>query len=171
MALGEAAASGGNLAEAGGYYQRVMTDNPDHPEAHQRLAALYANQAEEALSAGNAEHALQHYAQALEHAPEDSQLVARYTLAKEENTKRLIDVLLKQSQQAQEQQDWKAALDAIQKALQLAPNDPTLLIRLAAVQEAPCGKLRRWMSINPFHCCIHNFSAWGHISGLSRLVM
>jgi tetratricopeptide (TPR) repeat protein len=137
LALGETAAAAGELAEAGEYYQRVLTDNPDHPEAHQRLAALFARQAEEVLATGDAELALQHYAHAQEHAPEDSQLAARYAHAKEEHTKRLIDSLLKQSQQAQEQQDWNTALDAIKRALQLAPNDPALLIRLAAVQDAP----------------------------------
>jgi len=137
MALGEAASLASKLAEAEGYYQRVLTDNPDHPEARQRLAALYARQAEEALATGEAEVALQHYARALEHTPEDTQLAARYVQVKEEHTASLIDGLLKQSQQAQEQQDWKAALDAIQKALQLAPNDATLQMRLAAIQDAP----------------------------------
>ena len=100
-------------------------------------AALQAlQQAEEALTAGDAELALRYYPLALEHAPEDSQLVARYAQAKEEHTRRLIDELLKQSQQAQDKQDWEAALDAIQRALQLAPNDPALLNRLAAVKDA-----------------------------------
>ncbi len=137
MALAEAAAAADKPAEAGEYYQRVLTTNPDHPEAHQRLAALYTRLAEAALATGEAELALQHYARALEHAPDDNQLVARYALAREEHTRRLIDGLLKQSQQAQEQQDWQAALDAIQRALQLAPKDPSLLNRLAAVQDAP----------------------------------
>jgi len=137
LALGEAAVTEDKPVEAEEYYQRILTDNPDHPEAHQRLAALYARQAEEALATGEAELALQHYVRALEHTPDDNQLTARYTLAKEEHTKRLIEELVKQSQQAQEQQDWKAALDTIQRALQLAPNDPALLIRLAVVQDAP----------------------------------
>lgn len=137
MALGEAASVADRPAEAGEYYQRVLTTNPDHPDAHQRLAVLYAHQAEAALATGEAELALQQYVRALEHAPEDSQLRARFTQAKEEHTKRLIDELLKQSQQALEQQDWEAALDTIQRALQLAPNDPAMLIRLTAVQDAP----------------------------------
>ncbi len=137
MALGEAAAAQEKPAEAEEYYQRVLTDNPDHPEAHQCLSGLYARQAEADLATGEAELALQHYARAVEHTPDDNQLAARYAIAKEQHTKQLIDSLLIQSQQAQEQQDWQAALDAIQRALQLAPNDPALLIRLAAVQDAP----------------------------------
>lgn len=137
LALGEAAIAADKPIEAQEYYQRILTDNPDHPEAHQRLATLYARQAEEALATGDAELALKHYERALEHAPDDNQLSARYALAKQEHTQRLIEELLQQSQQALEQQDWKVALDAIHRALQLAPDDPTLLSHLAIVQDAP----------------------------------
>ena len=135
MALGETAAEAGTFEKAGDYYQRILAINPDQSEVQQRLVVLYTRQADEALEAGNAELALRYYPRALEYAPEDSQLRARYTRAKEQHTRRLIDELLKESQQAQEKQDWEAAVDAIQRAQQLDPDDPDLIRRLVETKE------------------------------------
>ena len=135
MALGETAAEGGNFEQAGDYYQRILTINPDQSGVQHRLVVLYTRLADEALAAGDAELALRYYPRALDYAPEDSQLRERYTRAKQQHTQRLIDELLKQSQQAQEKQDWEAALDGIQRAQQLAPDDPALLTLLANVKD------------------------------------
>ena len=146
MALGEAAVEMGKFKDGAGYYQRILTINPDHPEAHLRLAGMYSRQADDALAAGDAELALQYYPRALEHSPEDSQLKERYTQAKQLHTRRLIDELLKQSQQAQEQLDWDSAIGAIQRAVQLAPDDTALLNRLETVKET--ARLARISSLH-----------------------
>ncbi len=135
LALGEAAVAAGIFKEAEGYYERILTINPDHPEVHMRLAGLYTQQADAALASGDAELALRYYPCALEHAPEDSQLAERYKQATEVHTRRLIDELLEQSKLAEDKQNWEAALDTVQRALQLAPNDLALLNRLATLKE------------------------------------
>ncbi len=135
LALGEAAVAMGKFDEGVGYYQRILTINPDHVEVHLRLAGLYTSQADEALARGDAELALKYYPLALEHAPDDDQLKARYARAKELHTQRIIDELLKQSQQAKDKGDWEAAVDAIQRAQQLSPDDPDLMRRLAEVKD------------------------------------
>jgi tetratricopeptide (TPR) repeat protein len=137
LAQAEYANASGDLTAACKFYERVVTINPDHAEAHQHIAGLYAQLAEQAIEAGNAEVGLNNYAHAVEHAPEDSQLATRYTQLREEHTKHLIAKLLDEFQTASEQQDWEVALDAIQRALQLAPSEPTLLKHLEAVKDAP----------------------------------
>ncbi|HSB66043.1 MAG TPA: tetratricopeptide repeat protein, partial [Anaerolineales bacterium] len=158
LALGEAAVAADKPAQAEEYYHRILADNPDHPEAHQRIAALYARQADVALAAGEAEHALRQYAHALEHAPDDNLLAARYAHAKEEHTTQLVDGLVQQSQQAQQRQDWTAALDTIHRALQLAPDDPVLLARLAALKDAP--RLARISSLRAHAQEMENSQRW-----------
>jgi tetratricopeptide (TPR) repeat protein len=137
MALGEAATSSGQPVEACEYYERVVSVNPAHPEVHQRLARLYTDQAEAAIQAEDAESALKNFAKAVEHAPEDQQLAERYAQVQEEHTKQLVAGLLEKYQQASEEKAWEVALDAIQRALQLAPNEPTLLKYLEVVKDAP----------------------------------
>lgn len=137
MALGEAEAASNKFPEAEGYFQRILTINPDDLEVHLRLASLYNRLAEEALIVGDAELGLGYFERALEHSPEDNELRAHYHLVKEELTKRTIDEMVRQSQQAEEKQDWETALDTIQRAVALAPNDAALLKRLALVKDAP----------------------------------
>jgi tetratricopeptide (TPR) repeat protein len=138
LALGDKASiQEEGIKDAIEYYQKILEINADHSDARQRLADTYHAQAEEQLKAGNDDQALNYFNQALEYTPEDVHLLARFDEILEMKKAKVIAGWLEKADQAQAEQHWDEAVEAVEQALRLSPEDASLQAKLAETKEAP----------------------------------
>jgi tetratricopeptide (TPR) repeat protein len=136
LALGNREKVQGNEEGAIAYYQKVLTFNESHADARQGLADIYRNRAEGYLAGGKDDQALNAYNQALEYTPEDEDLYATY---QEVLAKKKVEVIrgwLQKADRALDRQEWETAIEAVENALKIDPEDEDLQKRLEDVKDA-----------------------------------
>ncbi len=136
LALGHQERREGNQQGAVDYYQKVLTFNESHADARQGLAEIYRDRAEKYLSDGKDDQALQAYNRALEYTPEDEELSARYEEVLAQKKAEVIQEWLNKADRALNRQQWDTAVEAVENALEIDPEDESLQERLVEVKDA-----------------------------------
>ncbi|MBS3751549.1 MAG: tetratricopeptide repeat protein, partial [Anaerolineales bacterium] len=136
LALGHQERREGNQQGAVDYYQKVLTFNESHADARQGLAEIYRGRAEKYLSDGKDDQALQAYNRALEYTPEDEELSARYEDVLAQKKAAVIREWLKKADRALNRQQWDAAVEAVENALEIDPENESLQRRLLEAKDA-----------------------------------
>ena len=134
LALGDAANEKGKPRDAIQSYQKVLSINAEHTEARQRMAEISREQAEKAMADGRDEEALAAFAEALKFTPEDGNLSARYEQAKVEKRTKVIKSLLARADKEQAARNWEAALSILENALEIAPAEEKVQVRITTVK-------------------------------------
>jgi len=137
LALGDQARKSGATADAMDAYQAILYLTPVHRQARQNLAAIYREQAETHLSAGDDQQALESIRLAMEMTPEDEELKARHQGILDEKKAALVKSWLDKADRALRRKRWDEAVKMAQEALKVDPDDQALQERLAAVKDAP----------------------------------
>lgn len=135
LALGDQVLARGRLAEATQSYQEVLAINTEHSEARQRMADIHRRRAEKALAEGHDDEALSALREALHFTPEDQSLEARYATLRQEKGAKILAGLLARAERESAAKNWERAIDILEEALALAPEDETIQERLVAVKE------------------------------------
>jgi len=136
LALGDEELMQGNEEGAIEYYQRVLTFNDSHEDARGQLADIFRSRAQAALAAGKDDQALSQYKQALEYTPDDEDLTATYQEVLAQKKAKVIEGWLQKADRALERQRWEAAIEAVEGALEIDPEDQQLQSRLEEVKDA-----------------------------------
>jgi tetratricopeptide (TPR) repeat protein len=137
LALGEAAQKGGETENAIGFYQAILDINPVHIDARQQMASIFQERAEEYLAVGKDNEALDNFKKALMFVPEDDRLSARYEEILEENKSKVIQTWLEKSEKALSRQHWDEAVEMVEEAIKIDPEDHDLRVKLREVKDAP----------------------------------
>lgn len=136
LSLGKRALSEGDEQAAVGYFQQVLTFNESHTDAREQLAGIYREQAEDYLADGKDDRALSAFKRAMDYVPEDEALTRRYQDLLAEKKAKVINGWLQKAEKALERRQWDAAVDAVEKALEIDPGDEELQNRLAETKDA-----------------------------------
>ncbi|NOH02495.1 MAG: hypothetical protein HND47_11340 [Chloroflexi bacterium] len=126
----------GRAKEAVQSYQRVLAINAEHTEARQRMAELSRQRAEKALTEGKDEEALFAFAEALKHTPEDPALIARVDQVRVEKKARVTAALVSRSEKEAGAKNWEAAINSLEEASRLSPEDAHIQKRLSETKAA-----------------------------------
>jgi len=137
LALGDQARLNKDTDSAIELYQKILVINPDHTDARQRLADIYAAQAESLLSAGHDDEALSAFNMAMDFTPEDDQLNARYEEVAAEKLAKVVAEWLSKADRALDRQRWDEAAGFVEEALNRDPDNDELQSKLAEVKDAP----------------------------------
>lgn len=143
LALGNQALEDSRPEEAVQSYQRVLAINGEHTEARQHMANIYGQRAERSEAGGRFDTALRQYRKALEYTPEDLVLETRYQRLVETHRERMLKSLLKAADTSIANRSWSQAVQALDDALQLAPEETSIQEKLRAARaEERAQKLR-----------------------------
>ncbi len=137
LALGDAARGRGDTSRAVEFYQKILVLNAAHSDARQRLAAIYREQAERQLDAGQDDEALRSFSRAMEFMPEDDQLSSRYNEILAQKKAKMVAEWLGKAEKALSRQRWDEAAEIAEKALQVNPDSRELQAELVKVKDAP----------------------------------
>ena len=137
LAQGEAAQTTKQIETAIRFYEKILIVNPAHRDARQRLAEIHRQRAEEALAAGQDDAALGAFTKALDYAPEDDTLAARYNQILTQKKNKVIAEWIAKAERAQAQQHWDEAAGFVEEALKLDPHNEGLQAKLLEVKDAP----------------------------------
>ncbi len=136
LALGEKAWKDGDEDGAIEYFRKVLTFNEAHQDAREKLAAIYRTEAEGHLTDENDDLALSSYKQALDYTPDDETLIRRYEVLLSEKKAKVISGWLQKADKALSRRQWEAAAEAVEKALEIDPENEGLQKRLTDVKDA-----------------------------------
>jgi tetratricopeptide (TPR) repeat protein len=134
LALGDSALARGRAKDATLSYQRVLAINAEHLEARGRMAEISRQRAEKALTDGKDEEALSAFAEALRFTPEDGSLIARAEKVRAEKKAKVLAALLARSEKEASAKSWEKSLAALSEALELAPQDESILAKIESVK-------------------------------------
>ena len=134
LALGDSALARGRAKDATLSYQRVLAMNAEHLEARGRMAEISRQRAEKALTDGKDEEALSAFAEALRFTPEDRSLIARVEKVRAEKKAKVLAALLARSEKEASAKGWEKSLAALSEALELAPQEASILARIESVR-------------------------------------
>lgn len=135
VALGNQVKAQGDNEGAILYYQRVLTFNESHTDARQQLSDIYHSQANDYLAAGKDDQALSLFNQALEYTPENEDLSSQYEELLGQKKVEVIAGWLQKADKAVNRHRWDAAIEAVENALKIDPEDRALITRLAEVKD------------------------------------
>ena len=135
LALGDVAMQKNRPKDAILSYQRVLAINTEHTEARGRMAEIARQRAEKALNDGRDEEALSIFTDALRYTPEDISLNARVEEVKAERKARVLAAQIARSEKEANLGNWEKALAALHEALQIAPEDESILKKIADLKE------------------------------------
>jgi len=137
LALGDLARANDEIDKAIEYYQKVLLINQAHTDSRQRLADIFKSQAEEFLTDKKVDDALSAYNQAIAFTPEDEVLTTRFNdLLAQEKSKGVAD-LINKAERALSRQRWDDAVDLVEAALKLDPENAELQTKLVEIKDAP----------------------------------
>ncbi len=134
LALGDSALTRGRAKDAVLSYQRVLAINAEHLEARQRMAEISRQRAEKALTDGKDEESLSAFAEALRFTPEDQSLIERVEKVRAEKKAKVLAALLARSEKEAGAKSWERSLAALSEALELAPQDESILAKMESVK-------------------------------------
>jgi len=137
LALGDAARGRGETEQAKALYQKILVINAAHSDARQRLAAIYREQAERQLAAGQDDEALSSFNRAMEFTPEDDELSTRYNEILAQKKAKVVADWLGKAEKALSRQRWDEAAGMVTEALQGDPKNEELQAKLVEVKDAP----------------------------------
>ncbi|MBI9045192.1 MAG: tetratricopeptide repeat protein [Anaerolineaceae bacterium] len=137
LALGDEAQNRGETELAIHLYEAILVVNPAHMDARKRMAAIYQEKAEALLAAGRDDEALSAFKQAIMSTPEDEQLSARYEEVLAEKKAKIINAWLRKAEKALSRQRWDEAVEMVEEAVRVDPDDQKLQAKLIEVTDAP----------------------------------
>ncbi|NQU29407.1 MAG: tetratricopeptide repeat protein, partial [Anaerolineae bacterium] len=134
LAFGDQLLTKNRIKQAIQSFQKVLTINAEHTEARQRMAEIIRQDAEKALADGKDESALAAFAEALGYTPDDENLSARYEQAKAEKRTKVVKSLLSRVDKEESAQRWESAIQILENAIEIAPDDEKVQKRLVNVK-------------------------------------
>jgi len=136
LALGDLSLNRGRTKEAIRSFEEVLAINAEHTEARQRMADIHRQDAERAVSDGKFDEAIGAFNEALKFTPEDDSLDTRYKEILEKQKAQIISGYLEKAEKARSAKRWEQAIDFVEDALKIVPEDDVLTQKLSEIKEA-----------------------------------
>ena len=135
LALGDQSLTKNRTREAIKSYKKVLAINAEHTEARERMADIFRERAEKALVEGHDKEAIRLFEEALDYIPEDETLAKRFAEVREQKKAKLVAGLVAQADKAGASNDFDQEIAFIKEALNLAPDDSSLQIKLTKAKK------------------------------------
>ncbi len=135
MSLGNQARADGEIEEAIGLYNEILKVSPDDDNARRSLANIFKTKSEDLLAAGQEEKALDALKDALAYTPHDKSLTAFHKKLQDQIKARQLNVLFTRSDEELAVKNWEKAIEALNEALEIAPQDASIVEKIESIQE------------------------------------
>lgn len=135
MSMGNQARADGEIEEAISLYKEILKVAPDDDNARRSLANIFKTKSEDVLAAGKEEEALEILKDALAYTPHDKSMIAFHKKLQDEIKTRQLHELFTRSNQELAVRNWEKAIDALNEALEIAPQDASIVKKIENIQE------------------------------------
>ncbi len=135
LSLGNQARADGKIEDATRFYLEILKVSPDDEDARRSISNIFKTKSEDLLAVGQEDEALESLKEALAYSPDDSALIALHNQMQEEIKARHLEELYARSEKELAAKNWEKAIAALNEALEIAPQDASILEKIENVQE------------------------------------